>query len=94
MMKWRSHKKRLFAENEMPIIAYEKIEITRIGRERHLIVNGIVHLLQYGSQEMILALKHGQLTIRGKDLNCTTYISGAMGVRGIVDELIFARDEK
>lgn len=94
MRKWNRHKGLALITGEMPIATREKIEIIRMGEERQLIVNGVVRILQYGSEEMILALMKDQLVIRGIELDCTTYVSGAIGVRGRVEQLIFTRGQK
>ena len=94
MKKRNRHKGLALLTGEMPLAMRERIEILRVGEERQLVVNGVVRILQYGSEEMILALGKERLIIQGVDLDCMTYVSGAIGVRGIVTQLIFTRGQK
>ena len=94
MKKWNRHKRIDWLKGEMPLATRERIEIIRAGEERQLIVNGVVRILQYGAEEMILALGKEELTIQGERLNCTTYVSGGIGVSGSVERLIFNRGQK
>lgn len=94
MKRWNLKSKFFTMIGELPIGEREKIEIVRVGGERQLIVNGITRILHYGTDKMILALGKERLEIMGEGLDCMTYVSGAIGIRGQVDRVVFGGQEK
>ena len=84
---------RLFAP-DIPIGESERIEITKRGGMRSILVEGIEGILLYGAEQMIFALKEGRLEIYGRELDCTTYVSGAIGITGDIRSLSFCGDGK
>ena len=80
--------------SDIPIGERERIEITRRGGVRSILIEGIEGILLYGAEQMIFALKDGRLEIYGRELDCTTYISGAIGITGDILSLSFCEDSK
>lgn len=59
-------------------------------RGRHaLTVHGCRKILSYAPEEIRLALKGCQLSVRGARLICSSYLAGAVGIDGRVDALTF-----
>lgn len=80
---------------ELPIAEREKIEIVRDGNDRKIVLNGVKRILQYDPLCMIFSLGKERLEIRGTGLDCVFYISGAIGIRGKIQSVVFAmREEK
>ncbi|MBQ8175342.1 MAG: YabP/YqfC family sporulation protein [Clostridia bacterium] len=88
-------KKRVFSSSgELPITEREKIEIVRVGRDRRIVINGIKRILQYDRSCMAFSLGKERLEIHGEELDCISYISGAIGISGKIRELCFCYEEE
>lgn len=80
---------------ELPTAEREKIEIVRDGSGRKIVLNGVKRILQYDPLCMIFSLGKECLQIHGMGLDCVFYISGAIGIRGKIQSVVFvAREEK
>ncbi|MBO5051137.1 MAG: YabP/YqfC family sporulation protein [Clostridia bacterium] len=73
----------------MPIGESERIEITKKGGIRSIVAEGVLHILLYGTEEMIFSIVGGRLEIRGRELSCTSYASGAVCITGEILSLSF-----
>ena len=62
-------------------------------RGRHSItVHGCGKIAQYTSDCIRLSVHGGMLAIRGADLECNTYLAGAVGISGQIDSLCFEEE--
>ena len=83
-----------FSVREIPLSEREMIEITRVGEERRLVLNGVRRILQYDAACMIFLLRRERLEVHGQGLCCSFFVSGAVGVLGKVTCLCFAEEGK
>lgn len=77
--------------NGLPMGEREKIEITRQGARRSVIVEGIRQILLYGTEEMVFLMAKERLVICGKELDCVNYVSGAIGICGEITSIAFVQ---
>jgi hypothetical protein len=82
-----------FASNGLPIGEQDRIEITRKGSTRLMLVEGVRQILLYGAEEMAFLLKKERLIVRGRDLDCVSYASGAIGITGEFSSVSFEEGE-
>ncbi|MBQ8350958.1 MAG: YabP/YqfC family sporulation protein [Clostridia bacterium] len=85
----RSIRSLLASSNGLPIGERERIEITKKGNTRTIIVEGIRQILLYGAEEMVFLMSEGRLSICGRELDCVTYASGAIGIDGEIISISF-----
>ena len=83
----------LFTKDRLPIGEQEKIEITKKGNARSLLVEGVKRILLYGDEEMVFSLTKERLVVRGNELDCVNYVSGAIGVVGSIYSIAFVEGE-
>ena len=62
------------------------------GREL-LFLQGCRRIIKYSTEEMILAAKGFDVSIKGERLVCTTYYGGAVTVEGRIDKIDFTAEE-
>ncbi len=58
-----------------------------------LTVHGCRKILSYNPEEIRLTMKGCTLSVRGKRLVCSSYLAGAVGIDGRVDDLSFEGEE-
>ncbi len=54
-----------------------------------LFMQGCRRILKYSPEEMIMAAKGFEVSIRGRRLVCTTYHDGTVTLDGVVDGVVF-----
>ena len=80
---------------ELPIAEGGRIEIIEVGESKELLILGVVRILRFGQECMSFARRRDEVTISGASLCCISYASGAIGIRGRVEEIAFrGRGEK
>ena len=67
----------------------EKIEITGKGVRRKVVLEGVRRILQYGEEEIRLERADGCVAVHGRMLDCVSYVSGAIGISGEIEALVF-----
>ena len=67
-----------------PVLCAEKqkIEIILQGQQRYITIDHVKKILQYSTEVMIFSLGTECLEIQGVNLDCATYVSGAIGITG------------
>lgn len=60
-----------------------------IRGQNRLLLQGCKKILKYGEQEMLLDLGKTRLRVCGERLWCTSFISGALGVGGLIRSVCF-----
>ena len=58
-----------------------------------LFLQGCRRIIKYSPEEMILAAKGFNVSIKGESLICTTYHGGAVTVEGRIDKIDFTAEE-
>lgn len=58
-----------------------------------LFLQGCKRIIKYSPEEMILAAKGFDVSIKGERLVCTTYYGGTVTVEGRIDKIDFAAEE-
>ena len=71
-----------FLNDGLPMGECNRIEMTRMGGGRLMLVEGVRQILLYGAEEMAFLMKKERLIVRGKNLDCVSYASGAIGITG------------
>ena len=84
---------KVFEEAELPSWEREKIEIVRSGKGRRILLCGVQKILQYGEAQMVFALRKERVSILGRCLVCTAYADGAVSVGGVVESVVFSKEE-
>ena len=92
-MKKRTEKKAHPPAASLPIVEGGRIEIIDDGTEKELLILGVLRVLRFGEEEMAFARQRDELHIKGQRLSCTSYASGAIGLRGRVESISFWRKE-
>lgn len=95
-MKKRGERGKLFSfvGQENPFREREKVEIVRVGRQRRAVLNGVTRILQYDNACMAFLLGKDRVELHGNGLSCVSYISGAIGIVGEIDRILFLGEEK
>jgi hypothetical protein len=88
----RSVRQMLSVADGLPIGEKERIEISKTGERRSVLIEGVRRILLYGAEEMVFLMGKELLSIRGKELDCVTYVSGAMGIVGEIDTISFSKE--
>lgn len=85
-------KHRSFPSQE-PILRTEKqkIEVVLQGKQRYITIDHVKKILQYSTEVMGFSLGTEYLEIQGANLDCATYVSGAIGITGEIICIRFAK---
>lgn len=81
----------LFACTELPVAESDRVEISGRADRRQVLVVGVRHILTYSAVCMVFSLHSDFLVVRGEELDCVTYGSGAIRIGGRVHTVSFAR---
>lgn len=90
--KHRSIRQLLSISDGLPIGEKERIEISRTGERRSVLIEGVRRILLYGAEEMVFLMSGELLTVQGRELDCVTYVSGAMGIVGEIRTVSFSKE--
>lgn len=95
-MNKRKERGKLFSlkGQENPFAERQKVEIVRIGKERRAVLNGVERILQYDNTCMAFLLGKDRIELHGNGLTCVSYISGAIGIVGKIDRILFLGEDK
>ena len=75
---------------DLPLLENGRIEIVNTGGGKELLILGVLRILSFGEERMAFSRRHDVVTVEGSGLFCTSYASGAVGIRGAVNALIFS----
>lgn len=93
-MKRKSEKSKVQSPSAaLPISENGRIEIRDVGGEKELLILGVSRILRFGEEEMAFARRHDELRIKGQRLACVSYASGAIGLRGELEQILFCQKE-
>ena len=81
-----------FMSDGLPIGEKEKIEIVKKGKYRSVLIEGVRGILLYGTEEMAFSTSDGRVELLGRDMECTNYVSGAVGITGEISTLAFVTE--
>lgn len=63
-------------------------------RGRHsLTVHGCGRITEYTSERISLAVHGAILVVNGEDLECNSYLAGAVGINGRIDKITFEEEK-
>ena len=90
-MKRKAENRATPPSSALPFFEGGRIEIREVGEEKELLILGVNRILRFGEEEMAFSRRRDEVHIVGRRLNCVSYASGAIGLRGQLESLTFRR---